>query len=73
MPITTVCSPVNSMKRAKPGIEPRPLASNRVKHAPVYGPPTSGRSDATRPASRPIPGQVTDGTLTIRHQGDRCK
>jgi hypothetical protein len=73
MPIREVCSPVNTMKSGKPGIEPRSPASRKVAHAPVYGPPTGERSDAARPASRPVPGQMVDGDLLIKHKGDRCR
>jgi hypothetical protein len=65
MPIREVNSPVNSMKLSKPGIEARSPASRKICHAPVYGPSTRG--DAERSASRPTPGVVVDGTLTIKH------
>jgi hypothetical protein len=70
-PIREVCSPVNSMKPGKPGVEAASKASRKVQHAPVYGPPVSGRDDAVRPASRPAPGQAVDGTLSIKHTSDR--
>jgi hypothetical protein len=69
MRIREVCSPVNSMKRAKPGIEARSSASRKIAHTAPHGPPVSGRDDAVRPASRPVPGQVVDGTFTIKHTG----
>ena len=65
-PIRTVDSPINRLKPSKPGIAPRPLASNRVAHAAIYG----NRSDAQRMRERSAPGQMVDGTLTIKH-GDR--
>jgi hypothetical protein len=70
-PIREVCSPVNSMKPAKSGIEARSPASRKIAHAAVYGPPT--REAAVRPTSRPVPGQGVDATLTIKNTGDRGK
>jgi hypothetical protein len=64
-PIREVCSPVNSLKPGKPGIEAASKADRKIKHAPVYGPSTRG--DAERSASRQAPGVVVDGTLTIKH------
>jgi hypothetical protein len=63
-PIREVCSPWSS-DRSK---SPKPQG---VKHASVYGPPTGERSDAVRPASRPVPGEVSDGTLLIKHSGSK--
>jgi hypothetical protein len=71
MPIREVCSPVNAMKPGKPGIEAGSKASRKVQHTAPYGPLVAGRDDAVRPATRPVPGQVVDGTLTIRHTVDR--
>jgi hypothetical protein len=62
MPIKEVCSPWSSNRSKGPKLP-------KIQHAPVYGPPTGERDDAARPATRPVPGQVVDGTLTIRHTG----
>jgi hypothetical protein len=54
MPITEVNSPINRSKG---------WGCEGVKHAAIYG---DRRNDAARPTSRPAPGEVTDGTLTIK-------
>jgi hypothetical protein len=65
MPIRDVCSPINKSKGR---------GSERIKHTNPYGPATSEHSDAARPTSRPSsPSEVVDGTLTIKHTGNRGK
>jgi hypothetical protein len=58
----TVCSPVNKMKKATPGINPRPLASANPKHAPVY---QGGGGSKLSSVGRHAPGTLVDGQITI--------
>jgi hypothetical protein len=71
MPIREVCSPVNTMKIPKGGIEPRPPASRKVQHAAVYGPSARGDARMGPGPDRPASQGIVDATLTIKHTGDR--
>jgi hypothetical protein len=66
MPITTVCSPANAMKSAKPGIEAASAASRKVEHAAVYGPSVRGDARMGPGPDRPA---IHDGDLMIKHTG----
>ena len=68
MPIREVCSPVNTMKPAKPGIEAASALSRKVKHAAVYGPSARGDARMGPGPDRPQ-AKAVDGTLTIKHTG----
>ena len=68
MPITTVCSPANAMKSAKPGIEAASAASRKIKHTAVYGPSARGDARMGPGPDRPQ-AKAVDGTLTIKHTG----
>jgi hypothetical protein len=64
MVMRTVCSPVNSMKKATPGLTPKPLRGANPSHAPVYE-GGGGSSSKLSPVGRHAPGTLIDGQISV--------